>query len=96
MGSLKYVYVKRPGHDGDETYIVEVDGQRPIDVGDRLYARVPVGDFHLFDRATERGRLSPLAPGEHRGGADREDGGRGDGDVVSTESRIEPVEVRCA
>ncbi|GGL44803.1 ABC transporter ATP-binding protein [Halarchaeum grantii] len=50
MGSLKYAYVKRPGSDDEETYIVEVNGQRPIDVGDTLYAHVPHGEFHLFDR----------------------------------------------
>jgi multiple sugar transport system ATP-binding protein len=36
----------------DETFVVEVDGQRPISEGQRLYANVPSEDVHLFDRQT--------------------------------------------
>ncbi len=52
MGSIKYAYLTRPATDDEETFIVEVDGQRSIEAGDRLYATIPESAFYLFDRAT--------------------------------------------
>ncbi|MFC7202755.1 ABC transporter ATP-binding protein [Haloferax namakaokahaiae] len=49
MGSISYVYVRPVEQSHDETFVVEVDGQRPISEGDHLYARVSPTDIHLFD-----------------------------------------------
>jgi multiple sugar transport system ATP-binding protein len=52
MGSDKYVYLTRANVDNENTFVVEVDGQRHIRSGDRLYAHIPEEVFYLFDRET--------------------------------------------
>ncbi|AUV82800.1 sugar ABC transporter ATP-binding protein [Salinigranum rubrum] len=49
MGSISYVYIEPVDQSHDRTYVVEVDGQRPITEGERLYAQFPPEDVHLFD-----------------------------------------------
>jgi multiple sugar transport system ATP-binding protein len=52
MGSISYVYIEPVDQSHDRTYVVEVDGQRPITEGQRLYAQFPPEDVHLFDTAS--------------------------------------------
>jgi multiple sugar transport system ATP-binding protein len=52
MGSISYLYIRAVGQESEETFIAEVDGQRPIAHGDRLYAHIPTRDVHLFDDET--------------------------------------------
>jgi multiple sugar transport system ATP-binding protein len=52
MGSISYVYVRPVDRSHDETFVVEIDGQRPVSEGQRLYAHVSNEDVHLFDRKT--------------------------------------------
>ncbi|WP_433633376.1 ABC transporter ATP-binding protein [Halomicrococcus sp. NG-SE-24] len=49
MGSISYVYLQPVNQDCKETFVVEVDGQRPITEGQRLNAHLPPADIHLFD-----------------------------------------------
>ncbi len=49
MGSISYVYIEPVDQSHDRTYVVEIDGQRPITEGQRLYAQFPPEDIHLFD-----------------------------------------------
>jgi multiple sugar transport system ATP-binding protein len=49
MGSISYVYIQAVDQSHDETFVVEIDGQRPISEGQRLYAHFPPEDVHLFD-----------------------------------------------
>lgn len=51
MGSNKYVYLTRSDVD-EGTFVAEVDGQRHIRSGDRLYAHIPENVFYLFDHET--------------------------------------------
>ncbi|GAA0219308.1 ABC transporter ATP-binding protein [Halobaculum roseum] len=52
MGSISYVYAKPVDQSHDDTFVVEIDGQRPITEGRRLYAHAPATDVHLFDART--------------------------------------------
>ena len=52
MGSISYVYTKAVDQSHDRTFVVEIEGQRPISEGQRLYAHLPVPDVHLFDTAS--------------------------------------------
>ncbi|SEP17107.1 multiple sugar transport system ATP-binding protein [Halogranum amylolyticum] len=52
MGSISYVYVQPVNQSHDETFVIEIDGQKPISEGQRLYAYVPSEDVHLFDMET--------------------------------------------
>jgi multiple sugar transport system ATP-binding protein len=49
MGSISYVYIQPVDQSHEQTFVVEVDGQRPIPEGQRLYAHFPSEDVHLFD-----------------------------------------------
>jgi multiple sugar transport system ATP-binding protein len=49
MGSISYVYIQPVDQSHEETFVVEIDGQRPISEGQRLYAHFPPEDVHLFD-----------------------------------------------
>jgi|AntDeeMetageno51_2_1112566.scaffolds.fasta_scaffold00045_24 multiple sugar transport system ATP-binding protein len=52
MGSISYVYCRSEEQDSEETFVVEVDGKRPINEDQTLYAHIPSTDAHLFDNAT--------------------------------------------
>jgi multiple sugar transport system ATP-binding protein len=52
MGSISYVYLKSTNQDHDQTFIVEIDGQRPISEGQSVYVDLPAADVHLFDAET--------------------------------------------
>ena len=52
MGSISYVYVRVVDQSHEETFVVEIDGQRPLSEGQRLYAHVSNEDVHLFDTST--------------------------------------------
>jgi multiple sugar transport system ATP-binding protein len=52
MGSISYVYVRPVDRSHDDTFVVEIDGQRPVSEGQRMYAHIPSQDIHLFDRRT--------------------------------------------
>ena len=52
MGSISYVYVQPVDQSHDQTFVVEIDGQRPLAEEQRLYARFPPEDVHLFDTAS--------------------------------------------
>lgn len=52
MGSDKYVHLTRSNADNENTFVVEVDGQRHIRSDDRLYTHIPEEVFYLFDRET--------------------------------------------
>ncbi|EJN57535.1 ABC transporter ATP-binding protein [Halogranum rubrum] len=52
MGSISYVYVQPVNQSHDETFVIEIDGQKPISEGQRLYAYIPSEDVHLFDMET--------------------------------------------
>jgi multiple sugar transport system ATP-binding protein len=52
MGSISYVYLRLVDQSHEETFVVEIDGQRPIAEGERLYAYVQPTDVHLFDADT--------------------------------------------
>ncbi|QZP38312.1 ABC transporter ATP-binding protein [Halobaculum magnesiiphilum] len=52
MGSISYVYARPVDQSHDDTFVVEIDGQRPITEGRRLYAHAPATDVHLFDART--------------------------------------------
>jgi multiple sugar transport system ATP-binding protein len=49
MGSISYVYVRPEDQSHDQTFVVEIDGQRPVSEGERLHAHVASEDAHLFD-----------------------------------------------
>lgn len=49
MGSISYVYIKPVDQSHYQTFVVEIEGQRPIAEGQRLYTRLPPADIHLFD-----------------------------------------------
>ena len=51
MGSIAYIYLRAASQDHDETFIAEVEGQRPIAEGESLYVEIPDDDVHLFDAA---------------------------------------------
>jgi multiple sugar transport system ATP-binding protein len=53
MGSSKYIYLKTTDQDHDETFVVETDGQRPIDEDQHLHMNIPNDAVHLF--ATDSG-----------------------------------------
>lgn len=42
IGSISYVYIKPVDQSHDQTFVVEIEGQR-------LYTRLPPVDIHLFD-----------------------------------------------
>jgi len=48
MGSIKFVYLTPTGAERDP-FIVEVEGQRPIDEEETVYAHIAPDSFHLFD-----------------------------------------------
>jgi multiple sugar transport system ATP-binding protein len=48
MGSIKYVYLTPVGS-GQEPFVVEVEGQRPIKADDTVFAHIAADSFHLFD-----------------------------------------------
>ncbi|WP_372912689.1 ABC transporter ATP-binding protein [Salinigranum sp.] len=52
MGSISYVYVRPVDRSHDDTFVVEIDGQRPVSEGQRMYTHIPSQDVHLFDRRT--------------------------------------------
>ncbi len=52
MGSISYVYCQVADQESDDTFVVEVDGQRPISEDQTFYAHIPPADAHLFDSAT--------------------------------------------
>ncbi|MBX0322141.1 ABC transporter ATP-binding protein [Halomicroarcula sp. F13] len=52
MGSISYVYLQAVNQSHDQTFIVEIDGQRPISEGSRVYVEIPDEDIHLFDAAS--------------------------------------------
>ncbi|MFC6962824.1 ABC transporter ATP-binding protein [Halocatena marina] len=52
MGSINYLYLKPIEQSSDETFVVEIDGQRPIKEGEELYARVSADVVYLFDTET--------------------------------------------
>jgi multiple sugar transport system ATP-binding protein len=54
MGSVKYVYLQAVEQNHDETFVVETEGQRPIDEGQDICAYVPDDAVYLF--ATNSGR----------------------------------------
>ena len=51
MGSIRYLYLV-PSTVHDDTFIVEVDGQRPMEADERLYADIPAETVYLFDTET--------------------------------------------
>jgi multiple sugar transport system ATP-binding protein len=52
MGSISYLYLRAKSQEREETFIAEMDGQRPIVEGDTLYVDIPDQDIHLFDAST--------------------------------------------
>ncbi|SHK63645.1 ABC transporter ATP-binding protein [Haladaptatus paucihalophilus] len=52
MGSISYVYCRVADQESEDTFVVEVGGQRPISEEQTLYAHIPPEDVHLFDGAT--------------------------------------------
>ncbi|MFH5800769.1 ABC transporter ATP-binding protein [Haladaptatus sp. CMAA 1911] len=52
MGSIRYLYLKPVEQSHDETFVVEIDGQRPVKEGDELYVDIPERTVHLFDTET--------------------------------------------
>lgn len=53
VGSNKYVYLEPTEQDHDEPFVVETDGQRPVDEGQRLSVNIPKDAVYLF--ATDSG-----------------------------------------
>jgi multiple sugar transport system ATP-binding protein len=53
MGSSKYIYLKTTEQDHNETFVVEIDGQRPVDEGQDLSVNLPKDAVYLF--ATDSG-----------------------------------------
>ncbi|QIO21977.1 ABC transporter ATP-binding protein [Haloarcula sp. JP-L23] len=52
MGSISYVYLQAVNQSHEQTFIVEIDGQRPISESSRVYVEIPDEDVHLFDAAS--------------------------------------------
>ncbi|MCO8243710.1 MULTISPECIES: sn-glycerol-3-phosphate ABC transporter ATP-binding protein UgpC [unclassified Haladaptatus] len=52
MGSIRYLYLKPVEQSHDGTFVVEIDGQRPVDEGEELYADIPAETMYLFDTET--------------------------------------------
>ncbi|WP_424000541.1 ABC transporter ATP-binding protein [Haloarcula salina] len=52
MGSISYVYLRAKAQEREETFVVEIDGQRPISEGEHVYVEIPDEDVHLFDAET--------------------------------------------
>ncbi|MFC6823687.1 ABC transporter ATP-binding protein [Halopelagius fulvigenes] len=52
MGSISYVYLRPVDQSHEDTFVVEIDGKRPISEGEQVYAYVEPTDVHLFDANT--------------------------------------------